>query len=105
MNKLLRKERLFLHYLIKLNFKEAKLLLKKLNRSQVKVICGIIYNAVKNTFYIKKVDLDILKKFNSSWRILVNKRTGLNKKIRELVKRSKELPLILNAALKWIPLK
>ena len=105
MKELLKKESLFIRYFTKLNEKEQKQIIKVLTPRQVRVICGIIFNALRRTFHIRKKDLDILKKYNSSWTKLVNKNTAIARKKKELLKTVAGIRIILNAALKVIPLK
>lgn len=105
MKNLLKKEGLFLHYLIKLSDSDKKRVLKNLTPSQVTALSGIIFNGVRKSFPLSKSDLKVLKKYNSSWRIIVRKNSGYKRKKSELVKRVREVSIILRAALKWIPLQ
>lgn len=101
----LKRESLFLHYLTRLDEKTVKSVIKNLTQSQVRTISGIIYNAARRRISFKRSDIDKLKKFNSSWSLLVSKSTALSKKKLLLKKRWKEVSFIIKTALKWIPVK
>ena len=105
MKELLSKEGLFLHYLVSLKDSDKKNVLKHLTKSQISVISGVIFNAIKQVFDIKRKDVQLLKRFNVSWNKLVNKSTKLSIKQAIISKRYREVCIILRASLKWIPLK
>ena len=91
--------------LFTLDQKSVKLVIKKLTRSQVRVISGIIFNAVQNRLKLKRTDINRFKKFNSSWKQIVKKSTSLSKKRQLFAKRWKEITIIIKEALKWITVK
>ena len=95
---------LFLHYLVKLNDKERKSVIRNLTKEQVIAISWMILNAIKKTFEIKSSDLDDLKKYRSSLYLIANKSTSLKRKQNLIARRLKQVTIILNAGLKWIPL-
>ena len=55
MKELIKKESLFLHYLISLPDHDKKIVMKHLTNSQINTICGIILNALNRVFTIKKL--------------------------------------------------
>ena len=72
-------------------------------KSQIQTISGIVFNAVNRVFEIKRSDIHLLKKYNASWSLLVNKKTILTKKRAIIIKRVREVCVILRAALKHVP--
>lgn len=105
MKDLLKKEGLFLHYLISLPDHDKKSVIKHLTSSQINTICGIVLNAINKVFDIKQSDIILLKKYNTSWSLLVDKKIKLGRKKVLISRRFKEICIILRAALKWIPIK
>ena len=103
MKELLKKESLFLHYLINLDDKDFKSVIKSLNKSQIRVLSGIVYNAGNGTLNLKRKDIDILKKYNSDWRKIINKQINGGIKKQLLTKRWKEIKLLLKFVVKLLP--
>lgn len=105
MKDLIKKESLFLHYLVSLPDHDKKSVTKRLTDSQIKTICGIVLNAINKVFDLRPSDITLLKKYNCSWKLLVDKKINLARKRVLISRRYKEICIILRAALKWIPIK
>ena len=103
MKDLLRKEGLFLQYLVNLPDNGRSLDFKNLTNSQIRAICGIVYNAIKQVFVLKRSDINLLKKYNSSWTVLIAKYTNRKQKQAIIIRRVREIYLILRAAIKYLP--
>ena len=103
MKELLRKEGLFLQYLVNLPDNERRLAVKSLTNSQIRVICGIVCNAIKQVVSLKRKDINLLKKYNSTWSVLIAKNTNRKQKQAIIIRRIKEICLILRAAIRFLP--
>ena len=80
MKDLLRKKGLFLQYLVNLPDNERSLAVKNLTNSQIRAICGIVYSAIKQVFVLKRSDINLLKKYDSLWTVLIAKNTNRKQK-------------------------
>ena len=105
MKHLLKKESLFLHYLLKLKERDVKTILKSAIKSQIDAISGIILNGIKKSFNLKTSEVKELKPHKASLYLIANKKTGITRKRRLLVRRYTQVLLILKAAKKWIPIE
>ena len=104
MNTAVKKEKLFLHYLVTLNDSERKLMLKSLTKSQVYVICGIVFNVLHKSFTLKKGEINVLRRFKKSLYNIVDKKLSFQRKKQLIVRRSKEIGFILKIVLRMIPI-
>lgn len=105
MKDILKKEALFLHYIVTLKEKDIKSILKTSNRSQINAISGIVFNVIRKTLELKPSVVKELKPYKKSLYLIADKKTSLNRKRNLIARRVKQILLILNSAIKWIPIK
>ena len=101
----MRKEALFLHYVMRLSESERKYILRHLTKPQCRAVAGIIFNGLKKTFPIKLSDVKKIKKYKTTLYLIVNKNTNFEEKTKLLAQRAVQVAVILKAALKWIPIR
>lgn len=99
----LKKESAFLRYFISLKDSEKRQIAKHFTKTQTLAISQIVLNAIKGTFKIQKNDLPDLKRFRLDLYEIADKKTALQRKRSLVGKRIKQVTLILNEGLKWIP--
>ena len=105
MKELIKKESLFLHYLISLPDHDKKIVMKHLTKISNQHYFWNYLKCAKKSIYHKKADLNLLKKFNKYWSVLVDKTVNLRRKKVLILRRYREISLIFRAALKLIPIK
>ena len=99
----LKKEAQFLHYFIKLTDSEKRTIAKHLTNSQVTAISQILFNAIKGSFKIHKSNLLELKRYRTSLYNIADKKTPLQQKRNLILRRIRQITVILKEGLKWIP--
>lgn len=103
MTDLLKKEAPFLRYFVQLTDAEKKSVAKHLTKSQLTAISQILYNAIKGRFKIVKSALPELKRNRTSLYKIAEKKTSLGQKKSLISRRIRQVTLVLNEGLKWIP--
>ena len=102
MKYLLKRESLFVHYLLKLKERAVKAILKYATKSQVDAISRIIFNGINKSFHLKPPEVKAPKPYKTSLYLIADKNTILDRKRKLLARRHKQALLILNAAKMWI---
>ena len=102
MNPNIRKEKHFLQFLAHSDSKQTKLIMKIMSKSQMTAICSIIYNALYETFTLKRSLVDNLRTYKKQLRQIVDKKVPLPTRKDLMVRRSHEISELLRTVLKEI---
>lgn len=80
--------------------KQRKAIINALNKSQINILCEVVYNFLHGALPINKKALEGLRRYKEHFRQIVNKNTSLKKKKISLVKVSEQLRTLLKLVAK-----
>lgn len=82
------------------NRQQRKAIIKVLDKSQLNILCEIVYNFLNGTLPVSKKILVSLRRYKSQFRETLNKTTSLQKKKLIFVKISDQLKTLLKLVVK-----
>ena len=102
MNHNIRKEKLFLQFLINSDKAQTKLIFKIMNKSQMEAVAAIVYNIIHGAFKVKKEIVDEVRGQRKQLYNIVDKKISVVKRKQLMIRRSQELIVLLRVAVKEI---
>ena len=102
MNQNINKEKHFLQFLVNAEKNQTKLIIKIMNKSQLEAVAAIIYNIIHETFKVKRETINGVRYHRNQLYKIVDKKIAAVKRKELMIRRSKELVILLRVAVKEI---
>lgn len=102
MNQNIRKEKYFLQFLVNSDKSQTKLIFKIMSKSQIEAVAAIVYNIIHGTFKVKTETIDEVRGQRKQLYRIVDKKLSAAKRKKLMIRRSRELIILLRVAVKEI---